>query len=141
MNTMKCSELSLRPSTRMLRQFSALWLACFLSMAAWQWLARERVVIAMVLAVLAATIGPLGLIKPSLIRPIFVGWMIVAHPIGWLVSHVMLAVLYYGLFTPLAMFFRFTRRDPLMLRRPTDATSYWSVKPAPRDVRSYFRQF
>lgn len=138
---MKWSDLPRTPSTRMLRQFSVLWIVCFLSMAAWQGLVRDRAMLGVVLAVVAMMIGPLGLIKPSFIRPIFVGWMIVAFPIGWLVSHVMLGVLYYGLFTPLAMFFRILRRDPLMLRRPAEAKSYWSVKPAPRDVRSYFRQF
>ena len=32
--------------------------------------------------------------------------MIVAFPIGWAVSHIMLAALFYGLFTPVALVFR-----------------------------------
>lgn len=138
---MKWSDLSRMPSTRVLRQFSALWIIFFLALAAWQWLARDRLTPAIVLTALALTIGSLGLLKPAAVRPIFVGWMIFAFPIGWLVSHALLGISYYGLFTPLAIVFRLIGRDVLKLRRPADAKSYWSVKPAPRDARSYFRQF
>ena len=56
--------------------------------------------------ILAALFGVAGLIRPGLLRPIFVGWMVMVFPIGWLMSRVLLGVLFYGLFTPLAIAFR-----------------------------------
>jgi hypothetical protein len=129
------------PTTRTLRHFSALWIVFFLGLATWQVLLRDRTTLALVLAAVALTIGLLGLMKPSAVRPIFVLWMKLASPLGWIVSHLLLAIVYYGVFTPLALVFRVMGRNPLKLRRPVDAKSYWTPKPAPRDVRSYFRQF
>jgi hypothetical protein len=82
-----------------------------------------------------------GLLRPQWIRPVYVGWTIAAFPIGWTVSHLMLGLMLYGLFTPVALVFRMLRRDPLRRQKPTSVTTYWQTKLAPTDVSSYFRQF
>ncbi len=125
----------------MLRQFAALWIIFFAAMAAWQAWAHDRWTLAAVLGILAVTVGPLGLARPEWLRPVFVVWMVLAFPIGWLVSRVVLAVVFFGLFTPLALVFRLTGRDVLGLRRSKDATTYWQTKPMPTNPRSYFQQF
>jgi hypothetical protein len=138
---MRWSDIPFSPPPRTLRQFAALWLAFFGGMAAWQGIMRGRVGIAAGLAALALVVGGLGLARPALVRPIFVGWMVLAFPIGWTVSLVLLGLVYYGLFTPIALAFRLTGRDALRLRpRPGDAT-YWTPRPAVADIRRYFRQF
>src|SRR5262245_51553273 len=108
---MHWSDIPLRPSTRTLRQFAALWLLFFGLLAVWQWLAKENVLLATTFALLAGVIGPLGLIWPQLLRWIYVGWMIAVFPIGWVVSRVVLAILFYGVFTPIGLAFRLTGRD------------------------------
>jgi hypothetical protein len=138
---MQWSDISFTPENRTLRQFAALWIAVFGAMAIWQGLARSHPLAGAILGLAATTIGPLGLVKPQCIRPIYVGWMIVAFPIGWIVSTVLLALLYFGVFTPVGLIFRMTGRDALSLRRPTDRRSYWSEKPAPANARNYFQQF
>jgi hypothetical protein len=125
----------------MLRQFAGLWLAFFGGLAAWQGIARGRIGLAAGLAVLALVVGGLGLVRPALIRPIFVGWMVLAFPIGWAVSLVLLGLVYYGLFLPIGLVFRLAGRDALQLRPRTDAATYWTPHAAPADVRRYFRQF
>ena len=77
--------------------------------------------LAAIFAVLALTIGPLGLIRPEWVRLIYVGWMVLAFPIGWTVSQVMLAVMFYGLFTPIGLVFRLLGRDPLHRSSPPRA--------------------
>jgi hypothetical protein len=66
--------------------------------------------------------------------------MIAAFPIGWTVSRVMLAVLFYGVFTPVAIVFRVIGRDLLGLRHRGSVETYWTVKPGVTDPRDYFRQ-
>ena len=103
---MRWSDIQFDPPRKTLRQFAGLWLVIFGGMALWQGLVRERAGLASILAVLALTIGPLGLARPDWMRRIYVGWMILAFPIGWTVSQVMLAVIFFGLFTPIGFFFR-----------------------------------
>ena len=138
---MKWSDIPFSPPSRMLRQFAGLWLAFFGGVAAWQGLMRGRLGLAVGLAILAIVVGGLGLIRPASIRPIFVGWMVLAFPIGWAVSLVLLGLVYYGLFLPIGLFFRLTGRDALQLRPRPGASTYWTPRTAPADVRRYFRQF
>lgn len=137
---MRWSDISFHPTPRTLRQFAGLWITFFglLALSAW-WRGHEST--AIVCGVLAITIGPTGLLFPQFVKPIFVAWMVAAFPIGWVVSHVLLALVFYGLFTPLGLFFRCIGRDALMRRRPGDQATYWLPKQMPSDVRRYFRQF
>jgi hypothetical protein len=138
---MRWSDIPFDPSRATLRQFAGLWLAFFGGLALWQGLVRGQTGLATLLAVLALTIGPLGLIRPGWIRPIYVGWMVLAFPIGWTVSQVMLALMFYGLFTPIGLLFRLLGRDALHRTRRPEVESYWTPKPAPAGPKSYFRQF
>ena len=81
-----------------------------------------------------------GLPWPNAIRPLYVVLTAATLPIGLVVSAVMLRVIFYGLFTPLGLFFRCIGRDPLLLRRPAAADSYWQPRTARHDVAAYWRQ-
>jgi len=125
----------------MLRQFSALWLAFFGGISAWQGLGKDRPMVALLLAVLAGSVGGLGLAWPRAVRPIFVGWMVLAFPIGWTVSLLLLGLVYFGLFVPTGLALRLTGRDAMGRRPQPERTTYWTPRSAPTDLRQYFRQF
>lgn len=137
---MQWSDIPRNPSRKMLRQFAALWLVFFGSLAIWHEL-HGRSQLAWTLGIAAAVVGMAGLLFPPLVRWIFVGWTIAVFPIGWLVSRVMLAALFYGLFTPLALLFRLLGRDALGLKRKPDAATYWQTKPIVTDMNRYLQQF
>ena len=138
---MKWSELPLNPSPRTLRQFAALWILVFGSLAIWHGLFRQRPAAAIVLAGLSLTIGPLGLWRPSLVRPIYVAWLVAAFPIGWAVSHVSLAAVYYLIVTPLGLVSRLAGRDRLSLRRRYNEDTNWIPLGESPGARQYFRQY
>ena len=71
---------------------------------------------------------------------VFVGLMIVTYPIGLVVSTVALALLFYGLFTPLGWAMRLGGRDPLRLRTRADR-SEWHPVTQDDDPQQMFRQF
>jgi hypothetical protein len=125
----------------MLRQFGGIWIIFFGALAAWQEFHHHRRSVAIALAILAVTIGPLGLVWPRGIRPIFIGWMALVYPIGWTVSRVVLGLIFYGLFTPVAWFFRVTQRDALGLKPPRSAVTCWQSKARATDKTQYLRQF
>jgi hypothetical protein len=138
---MRWYDIPFSPTTRVLRQFAGMWLAFFSALAAWEAFGRGRMLWAAALFVLALAIGPLGLARPRLIRPVFVAAMILAYPIGWVVSHVLLAVVFFGLFLPVALVFRLKGRDALRLKPQHGLDTYWIAKPAPTDMGQYYRQF
>lgn len=138
---MHWSDLNFHPPRRTLRQFAGLWIVFLAGLAAWQGLARDRPTVGLVLLTLALTIGPLGLIWPGFIRPIFVGMSVATFPIGWVMSKVLMAAVFYLVFTPVALFFRLIGRDPLERRLDPNRASYWTPKPQPSGPRSYFHQF
>jgi Saxitoxin biosynthesis operon protein SxtJ len=136
---MRWSDIQFNPSEKTLRQFAGLILIVFGLLAVVELQFRQRPQLAVVYALVAIIAGPLGLIQPKAMRPVWVAWSVVAFPIGWVVSSVILAALFYGLFAPIGFIFRFVRRDALSLRR-VETGSYWRPRPAPRDKRQYFRQ-
>lgn len=138
---MQWSDIQFHPPSKTLRQFAGLWLACFGGLAVWEGAVRGHTTLAAALAVLALTVGPAGIIRPQLLRPLYVAWMVLAFPIGWTVSQVILALIFYALFTPVALIFRAIGRDPLQRARQPALDSYWTSKATPADPRRYFKQF
>lgn len=138
---MQWSDVPLDPSRKVLRQFAALSLIVLGSLACWRGLARGEWVAAAVLGTLALGVGLTGLLRPSLIRYVFIAAMIVTFPIGWLFSWVVLSLVYFGVFTPLAVAFRWTGRDALERLGKTSPQSYWKPKAAPADASRYLQQY
>jgi hypothetical protein len=66
--------------------------------------------------------------------------LVLVFPLGWLVSRLLLASVFYGLITPMGFVFRLIGRDALALRSHSGQNTYWQPKPMPDDVRSYYRQ-
>ena len=136
---MNWSDVTTAPKLKTLRQFAGLWLLFFGGLAAWR--AWHGVVDTRTeaLGVMAVLIGGLGLVQPAAMRWIYTGWMILAFPIGWTVSRLMVMALFFLVFTPVALIFRLMGRDTLKLRR-VPATTYWKPKAQSANVKEYFRQ-
>lgn len=135
-------EIQWNPSNRVLRQFAGIWWPLFgLLVSYWLWKAgtADELVYAVV-AVVAFT-AVTGVWRPHWIRPLFVGWMCAAFPIGWLVSHTLLAIVYYLAVTPIGLVLRAFGRDALQRQTDPAATSYWSERHETRDESRYFRQY
>lgn len=74
-------------------------------------------------------------------RWIYLGWLHAAFPIGWTVSHLLLAAMYYLVVTPIGLVVRWSRGDPLDRACDRAASTYWVARRPVRDVKRYFRQF
>ena len=137
---MQWSEVIKPPPQKMLRQFAGLFLVVFLGLAGWRAWRGQADQWAACAGGAGDRRGRLGLVRPSAVRYIYTAWMIVAFPIGWTISRVALAIVFYAVITPVALFFKVTGRDELRLRRDEARASYWKPKPGPENVREYFRQ-
>jgi hypothetical protein len=133
-------EIDWHPDARKLRTFAGL-LAAVSAMAlarlAWSVPAAWQ----SGLAVVGVVVGVVGLVRPRWMRPVYVGWMAALYPVGWIVSHALLAAVYYGLVTPIGLILRACGRDPLRRRFDRAAPSYWQPRPPEPAPERYFRQF
>jgi hypothetical protein len=143
---MSLIEFKRDPSPRELRQFALLWLpGICLAVAVWTaFRAQGPWTAGLVLAALASL--ALGLWRPRWFRPLYVAWMALAFPFGWLMSHALMAAIYLLLITPIGLILRVARRDPLARQFDREAQSYWMPTPPPsrdpNDSRArYFRQY
>ena len=79
---------------------------------------------------------------PSLQRKFYFGWIYAVYPIGYVLSHVIMGIVYYGVVTPIALIMRAMGRDPMTRTLDRKAKTYWvEHRPGDRDPASYFRQF
>jgi hypothetical protein len=144
---MSLIDIDWKPTDRKLRQFAAIFAAgCLLLGAVVVWriapaLEWEPRAAAFWVWMVGATVGLVGLALPKLVRPIYLLWMGVAMPIGWVVSHVLLAVLFFGVFTLVGALLRLRGWDPLHMRRKSGVDSYWRPRGGERKTEDYFRQF
>ncbi len=125
----------LRPSRRQLRQFGWIAAAAF-PLLAFVFGRAELVLVALGVASLV-----FSLVWPPGNRPLFVLMSLISYPIGFVVSHVALAILFFGVLTPVGLLFRLLGRDPLARRFEPDKPSYWVDLPKVSSKKDYFRQF
>jgi len=91
-------------------------------------------------ASLAILIAALAWLRPALLRLPYVTLGVLTYPARWLLAFLSLALLYYGLVTPIAVCFRLVRKYRARSGEP-DATSAWVVARPRPDKAHYFRQF
>lgn len=60
--------------------------------------------------------------------------------IGFVISHVLLTVVYFVVFTPMGLLLRLFGRDLLGVRRPLNGST-WRARGGKKDSRSYYRQY
>jgi len=82
-----------------------------------------------------------GWVRPSWLRWLFVGWMILAFPIGWTISQLLIGSMFYLVITPVALVFRVMGRDVLRRKRGKSDPTLWNIKVPPDDSRRYLREY
>lgn len=118
------------PTPRKLRQFAAASLVAGGVLAGFgRW---------PIVGLVFAAAGLLGLASPRLVRPLYLGLSVVTAPIGWVVSNLLLALIFLLVITPLGLLLRLTGRRGV-LRRP--AASTWERHSPPSSAGQYLRQY
>jgi hypothetical protein len=139
---MSIVQINREPSRRQLNQFGFIWLGFLALFGVLAYFKFESPQVAMWLWIAAVVVPVVGWLVPSIMRLVFLGMSYLAWPIGFVVSHVVLAVVYYLVVTPIGLFMRLFGYDPMRDRFDREAASYW-VERSPQGVgtKRYFRQF
>ena len=125
---------------RALRNFGLL-MACVLLLAgswlwwqgaaSWPWMTGASALLAVI-----------GLAVPATLRPFYKAWMVLALLLGWIMTRVILTLVYYLVLTPIALLGRAFGEQFLQLKTSTEAKSYWVRRTGPaRPKGDYERQF
>ena len=103
------------------------------SAATWPWVLSAAAVLAIV-----------GLATPAVLKPFHKGWMILALIMGWVMTRVVLTLVYYLVLTPIGFLGRAFGEQFLQLKltRSGETPSYWVRRTGPpREKSDYERQF
>ena len=134
-------KLNLNPSKRELRWFGLSILLFFALIGGIVWWRTESLTAPIILWSIGAAMCVVYYAIQPFRRPLYLGFMYAVFPIGWTISHAVLALLYYLLFTPIGLIIRLFGRDPMQRRLDRSAATYWVPHNQDRDAGRYFRQF
>ncbi len=136
---MSLVRINRQPSARDLRVFAVL---SFLMAAGLGFVAARNgaPAVALAVAVIGLAIGATGVFRPTALRSVYVGACYAVWPIGFAVSHLLLAAIYFLVVTPVGLLLRLAGKDPLQRRFEPGRVSYWTPREPSRPPESYFRQ-
>ncbi len=143
-------EINLKPDVRTLRQFGFIALAGFALLAVIAWyealvfsfgLGTARPYVAGGFVVVGVLSLLLSLIYPRANLGLYLGLTVIAYPIGFVLSYVVMGTLFFLVITPMGLVMRLFGRDPMERRMLHDAESYWVEARTQRPSQSYFKQF
>ncbi|GAB4141507.1 MAG: hypothetical protein Tsb009_11300 [Planctomycetaceae bacterium] len=134
-------DVNWKPSRREMKTFSLLFILFFGLVAYWVYGWTNSTTAAYTTFAVAAVVGGVGFFLPDWMRYVYVVWMAAVLPIGWVISHVMLAVIFYGVVTPIGLIMRACGKDPMNRRFDKNAKTYWIKRETQPKPEQYFRQF
>ena len=80
------------------------------------------------------------IVKADILLPVNKLWMKFGLLIGMIVGPIVLGIIFFGMFTPIAFLMRLCRRDELRLKFKSKP-SYWILRSKPINSESFKRQF
>ena len=125
-------------TTRDIRIFLGIWAGIFALFLAFGFF-RHGIVREWALIGLCASTALMAV--PRLATPIYKAWLGFGDIMGFVISRTILAVIFFGIFTPLGIFFRLTKRDALNLKRAfkTSEKSFFTArKTQPTSMKNQF---
>ena len=94
------------------------------------------------IGILGSLLFSTGLIKPGILKPLNKVWMTLAILLGWVMTRVILTILFYIVLTPTAFFARLFKKNFLDLRIDKSKNTYWEAREkknfSPKDYEKQF---
>jgi hypothetical protein len=130
------------PSAKTLRLFAGLWFPLFFALVGLRvWHRTGSLAASEVLWGATALVSLACLLFLPLARLVYLGLAAVAFPIGYVLSHVILCLVFYGVLTPIGLIMRASGADSMHRKIDRAAKSYWIARTERVPVDRYFRQY
>ena len=83
-----------------------------------------------------------GIFRPQILKHFYIIWMKLADILSWIMTRVILTIVFFIVLTPLGIIVKLTGRDLLDLKIDKNANSYWiKVEKKEFNVEDYHKQF
>ena len=139
---MSVVQINKNPTRRDLNQFGFIWLGFVALFGVIAFFKFNSPMVARWLWIVAVVVPIVGWLVPAFMRLVFLGMSYLAWPIGFVVSHVVLAVVYYLVLTPIGLLTRVFGYDSMKKKFDREAASYWIERSSEAiEHKRYFRQF
>ncbi len=79
----------------------------------------------LILAGLGGLSWLLALVKPEWLRPVNTVLLVVSLIIGWIMTRIVLILLFFGMFLPVGILLRLAGKDSMRLKFESGSDSYW----------------
>ncbi len=123
-------------NVREIRKFGLIafiFFGCLCAIGIW----RDKVIITYFFGALSA-LGMGLILFPAPLRPLFEGWLKIAHVIGRIVTTLVLSLAYYLVMTPSALVKRLFGGIPLPTRPDKNVSTYWVNRNEPAQPKERF---
>ena len=82
-----------------------------------------------------------GLGLPIILKPIYLFWMIVSSILGWIMTRVVLSILFFTMITAIGLISKLFGKQFLDLKWDNSKKSYWDQRQGKPEKSSYENQF
>jgi hypothetical protein len=127
-------------SPKKLREFGLLVGGVLCALGLWLWLRGRGHYSYFLLSGIALVIA--GAITPLALKPFQKAWMTLAILMSWVMTRVLLSVLFYIAITPIGLIMRLIGKDLLDEKLEPQKQSYWKIRPqmshTPADYEKQF---
>ncbi|RMF55743.1 MAG: hypothetical protein D6748_14820 [Calditrichaeota bacterium] len=119
-------NVSRKASPKELRKFG-ITIGIFLGIISGVLFWKESIYFNWVLGVSIAFLS-IGSLVPTLLKPVYLVWMSFAVIMGYIMSHLILGIIFLLVFSPVGLILRLLRKDPLKEKIDPTAKSYWIMR-------------
>jgi hypothetical protein len=126
-------------SKKSLRNFGLLVGGIFLLLGFWIYYSSQDLV-GIIFLVVGAFLFLSGLLFPNSLSQVYKVWMGLAFALGWLMSRVLLSILFYFVITPIGFAAKIVGKDFLDINYKMKRDSYWIIRPTDKKV-DYTKMF
>jgi hypothetical protein len=85
--------------------------------------------------IVTAILSSSALLLPSLLAPIYKGWMGVGHVLGWINTRIILGVIFYALLLPIGLLMRLFGKDPMARKLNKEKEISYRILCPPKNIQ------
>ncbi len=94
-----------------------------------------------IIAIIGSTFIILGILVPITLKPFYFVWMTFGATLGWVMTRVILSLVFYLIITPISLLTKLLGEDFLALKK-TESDSYWNYRENFKELnQDYEKQF
>tara|TARA_Y100000816_G_C25761005_1_gene399779 strand:+ start:148 stop:558 length:411 start_codon:yes stop_codon:yes gene_type:complete len=130
---------SIKKDKKSIRDFAYVFSFIFLAISGYLYLHGRDTFIT--LLILGFSFIVLGLTFPNLLKPLYYPWMVFGIILGWIMTRLILCLMYYFILTPTSIIARLFGKDFLGLKNFKHQSTYWNNRNEKPKSDNYLRQF